>query len=206
MGQKVHPLGFRLGVFADWDARWYAKGSYGKEFLEDLRVREYLYKHLNVADISRIAIEKAVDNMRIVIYTARPGLVIGKSGAGVEQLKDGLQRLINKNINLAVFEEKQPELNARLVAQDIALQLQKRASFKKLMKRAGYLAMKSGARGIKICCAGRLGGSEIARTEWLRLGSVPLHTLRANIDYALAEAKTVYGMIGVKVWICKGNY
>ena len=206
MGQKVHPFGFRLGVFEDWNARWYAKKPYGVELLEDFNVRKFLKTRLNKSDLSKIIIEKAVDNIRIVIYALRPGLIIGKRGVGIEQIKHELAIRLKKNVDISVQEVKRPEIDARLVAQSIAEQLEKRVGFKRLMKRAGYTAMKSGAKGVKICCAGRLAGSEIARSEWLRLGSIPLHTLRANVDFALAEAKTVYGMIGVKVWICRGEY
>jgi small subunit ribosomal protein S3 len=206
VGQKVHPLGFRLGIFESWGARWYAKGSYGKELLEDFRIRRYLGGRLNKADISSIVIEKAVENVRIIIFALRPGLIIGKKGMGVEAIKKDLASVLKKNIEISVQEIKRPDIDAKIVAQNIAEMLERRASFKRLIKRAGYAAMKSGAKGIKICCSGRLAGSEIARSEWLRLGSVPLHTLRANVDFSLAEAKTVYGMIGVKVWICRGEY
>ncbi|MCB9493346.1 MAG: 30S ribosomal protein S3 [Epsilonproteobacteria bacterium] len=206
MGQKVHPFGFRLGVFEDWHARWFAKGKYCDELKEDFRVREFLSKRLNNTDIARIVIEKAVDNVRIVIFTSRPGYVIGKKGQGVEQLKADLFNFLKKNVDVSVQEVRVPELSALLVAKSIAEQIGKRVSYKRLMKKSGYAILKSGARGVKICISGRLGGAEIARTEWLRLGSTPLHTLRANIDYAFTEAYTTYGMIGVKVWICKGEY
>ena len=206
MGQKVHPLGFRLGVYEDWKARWFAKRSYGDKLLEDFRIREYLKKRLNDSDIAKVVIEKAVDNIRIVIQASRPGIIIGKKGQGIEQIKTDLGKLFGKNIDISVQEVKNIELDPKLVACNIADQLEKRASYKRLIKRAGYAAMKSGAKGIKICVAGRLGGAEIARSEWLRLGSVPLHTLRSNVTYALAEAETTYGVIGVKVWVCRGNY
>ena len=207
MGQKVNPIGFRLGVYRDWDARWFARGSYGKELLEDIKIRRYLNRVLENAEIARIEIEKAGDNVRIVLHSGRPGVVIGRKGQEIETLKNELSSLLKKNnVDISVQEVKSPELNALLVAKNIADQLVKRASFKKVMKRAALTAMKSGAKGIKICCSGRLNGAEIAREEWTRVGSVPLHTLRSDIDYGLAEAKTTYGIIGVKVWICKGEY
>ncbi len=206
MGQKVHPLGFRLGIFEDWKAHWFAKRSYGKELMEDFRIREYLRKRLNKTDISKVVIEKAVDNIRIIIQASKPGTIIGKKGQGIEQIKADLAALFHKNIDISVQEVKNIDLDARLVAAGIAEQLEKRANYKRLMKRAGFSAMKNGAKGIKICVSGRVGGAEIARTEWLRLGSVPLHTLRSDINFALAEAETTYGMIGVKVWICRGFY
>ncbi len=206
MGQKVHPLGFRLGIYEDWQARWFAKKSYGTELLEDFLIRKYLKKQLNRADVSKVVIEKAAGNVRVVVYSARPGMVIGKKGQGIERTKLGLYNLLKKNIEMSVQEERSPEVNASLIAQGIAEQLERRMSYKRLMKRAGFSAIKSGAKGIKICCAGRLSGAEIARSEWLRLGSVPLHTLRSKVDFSLAEAKTTYGIIGVKVWVCKGEY
>lgn len=206
MGQKVHPFGFRLGIYEDWKARWFAKGSYGSELMEDLKIRRFLDTKLKRADIADLVVEKAVDDVRVIIFSSRPGVIIGKRGQGIEALKAELSKVVNKNIDISVKEVRVPELSSRLVAQSIAEQLERRANYKRLMKRAGYSAMKSGAKGIKICCAGRLAGAEIARSEWLRLGSVPLHTLRYNVDYALAEANTTYGIIGVKVWICKGEY
>jgi len=206
VGQKVHPVGFRLGVFEDWSAHWFAKKGYGSELLEDLKIRKYLKSKLNDIEISKIVIDKAVDNVKINIYSSRPGVIIGKKGIGIEKIKQELYNLLKKNIELSVQEVRSRELSSALVAKSIAEQLEKRVNYKRLMKKSGFAAMKNGAKGIKICVAGRLGGAEIARTEWLRLGSVPLHTLRSNIDYALAEALTTYGLIGVKVWICKGEY
>lgn len=206
MGQKVHPLGFRLGVFEDWNAHWFAKKSYGKELLEDFEIRKYLKGKLNNADVAKIVIEKAVDNVRVVIHSSRPGSIIGKRGQGIEQIKQELHQKLGKNIEISVQEIKDQDTNAQLVAKSIAEQLEKRVSYKRLMKKAGFAALKAGAKGIKICISGRIGGAEIARTEWLRLGSIPLHTLRCNVEYALAEALTTYGIIGVKVWICKGEY
>lgn len=206
MGQKVHPLGFRLGIYEEWNSRWFAKKSYGEELLEDFQMRKYLESRLNSLDIERIVIEKAVGNVRTVIHTARPGIIIGKKGQLIEQLKADLSKKFKKNVDISVQEVKNVELCARLVAKSIAEQLEKRVSFKRLMKKSALLAMKAGAKGIKICCSGRLGGAEIARSEWLRLGSIPLHTLRAHVQYALAEAKTTYGILGVRVWICRGEY
>ena len=206
MGQKVHPIGFRLGVYEDWKAHWFAKKGYGAEVMEDFRIRKFLDERLNVSDVARIVIDKAVDSARIIIHTSRPGVVIGKKGQGIEQIKQELHKLTKKNIDISVQEVKNPEVSAMLVAKSIAEQLEKRVSHKRLMKKAGFAALKSGAKGIKICIAGRIGGAEIARIEWLRLGSTPLHTLRSHIDYAMTEALTTYGLIGVKVWICKGEY
>lgn len=208
MGQKVNPVGFRLGIYRNWDSRWFARKSYGKEVLEDFQIRKFLSAVLQNAEISKIEIEKAGDdNMRITLHSGRPGIVIGKRGADIDFLRTELARRWNKkNVEVSVQEVKSPELNAILVAKDIAEQLVKRGSFKKAMKRAAISAMKSGAKGIKICCAGRLNGAEIAREEWTRVGSIPLHTIRADVDYGLAEALTTYGLIGVKVWICKGEY
>lgn len=207
MGQKVHPIGFRLGVYRDWDARWFSRNSYGKLALEDLQIREFLEKTLEKAEISRIEIEKAGDNVRIIIHSARPGAVIGKRGQEIDYLRTQLvARLKKTNVEISVQEIKVPELDATIVAKNIADQLEKRGSYKKAMKKAALSAMKAGAKGIKVCCAGRLNGAEIARTEWTRVGSIPLHTLRADIDYGVAEALTTYGKIGIKVWICKGEY
>ena len=207
MGQKVNPIGFRVGVFRDWDARWFARDSYGDQLLEDMRIRNYLGSALEKAEISKIEIEKAGDGVRVIISTARPGVVIGKKGQEIESLKKSLVAKLNKqNIEISVQEVKQPEIDAQVVAQNIATQLEKRGSYKKAMKRASASAMRAGAKGIKIRCAGRLQGAEIARSEGMRVGSIPLHTLRSNIDYGFAQAYTTYGVIGVKVWICKGDF
>lgn len=207
MGQKVNPIGFRVGVYRDWDSRWFARDSYGKQVLEDIKIRKYLESVLENAEISRIEIEKAGDNVRVILRSGRPGVIIGKRGQEIESLRNELaSRLNKKNIDISVQEVKQPELDAVLVAKNIAAQLVKRASYKKAMKRAADSAIRAGAKGIKICCAGRLQGAEIARDEWAIVGSVPLHTLRSDIDYALAEALTTFGVIGVRVWICKGEY
>lgn len=207
MGQKVHPLGFRLGVYKNWFSRWFARDSYGKQVLEDLQIRKFLKSELNDAEVSRIEIEKAGDNIRIIIHSGRPGMVIGKKGKGIDEIRLKLAEKLKKgNIEISVNEVKVPELDAQLVAQSIAEQIEKRVSHKKVMKRCSASAMRVGAKGIKICCSGRLHGAEIARSEWTRVGSLPLHTLRSDIDYGFAEAFTTYGVTGVKVWICKGDY
>ena len=208
MGQKVHPLGFRLGIYRDWDARWFAKGtSYGEFFLEDLQVRRILNAALESAEVAKIEIEKAGDNIRVIIHSARPGAIIGKRGQGIEKLRKKLMDALKKTgIEISVQEIRRPELNAVILAKNIAVQLERRSSYKRTMKRAAASATKSGAKGIKICCSGRLQGAEIARSEWIRVGSVPLHTLRSDIDYGFAEAKTTFGIIGVKVWIYKGEF
>jgi small subunit ribosomal protein S3 len=210
VGQKVHPLGFRLGVYEDWNAHWFAKksskNSYGSELMEDLQIRSYLKNKLNFNDVSKIVIDKAGENLRIVIFSSRPGFIIGKKGVAIEQLKNDLFNKFRKNVDISVQEVRNAELDAALVAKSIAEQLEKRINFKRAMKKAAFAALKSGAKGIKICCAGRLAGAEIARTEWLRTGSIPLHTLRSNVNFAMAEANTTYGKIGIKVWICKGEY
>jgi len=206
VGQKVHPIGFRLGAYEDWKAKWFAKKSYGKELLEDLKIRDHLKKSLNDSDVDKIIIEKAGENIRIVVHSSKPGFIIGKKGMGVEKLKKDFFDKFKKNIDISVQEVRYPDLSANLIAKNIAEQLEKRVGFKRAMKKAGFSALKSGAKGIKICCSGRLAGAEIARSEWLRLGSVPLHTLKSDVDYALAEAKTTYGIIGVKVWICRGEH
>ncbi len=207
MGQKVHPIGFRLGIHRDWLARWFARDSYGKQILEDLAIRKFLNKALISAEVARIEIEKAGDSVRIIVHAGRPGVVIGKKGQEIEMLKSQLANSLGKKaVEISVQEVKTPDVDATLVAKSIAEQLEKRGSVKKAMKRAALNSMKSGAKGIKICCSGRLQGAEIARTEWLRQGSVPLHTLRSDVDYGFAQAMTTYGMIGVKVWICRGEF
>lgn len=207
VGQKVNPIGFRLGIYRNWDARWFAsKKMYGDFILEDIKIRKFLEHELESAEISKIEIEKSGNNLRVVIYSGRPGLVIGKKGLEIESLRNKLASLTNKNVELSVQEVKKPELDAQLVAKSIADQLVKRGSYKRAMKRAVISAMKSNARGIKIMCSGRLNGAEIARQESTRVGSVPLHTLRSDIDYGFAEALTTFGIIGVKVWIYKGEY
>lgn len=207
MGQKVHPIGFRLGIYRTWLARWFARDSYGKFLMEDIKIRKYLEDKLKDAEISNIEIEKTGENVRVVLHSGRPGVVIGKKGQEIDTLKLALGKMLGKsNVEVSVQEVKNPELDAMLVAKGIAEQLVRRVSHKKAMKRATASAMRAGAKGIKIRCSGRLQGAEIARDEWERVGSTPLHTLRADIDYGLAEAKTTYGIIGVKVWICRGEY
>ncbi|MFC1842786.1 30S ribosomal protein S3 [Candidatus Dependentiae bacterium] len=207
MGQKVHPLGFRLGVYKSWFSRWFARDSYGKQLLEDLAIRKLLKSELSRAEVSRVEIEKAGDNVRIIINSGRPGMVIGKKGKGIEDIRAKLAEKIKRNnIEISVNEIKNPELDAQLMAQAIAEQIERRVSHKKAMKRAAASSMRAGAKGVKICCSGRLHGAEIARTEWTRIGSLPLHTLRSDIDYGFAEAHTTYGVTGVKVWICRGDY
>lgn len=208
MGQKVHPIGFRVGVYRDWSVRWFAKGNtYGQFFLEDFAVRQFINSILESAEISKIEIEKSGADMRVIIHTARPGVIIGRKGQGIDELKTKLaQRFKKSNVEISVVEIKKPEADAVIIAKNIAAQLIKRVSYKRAMKRASASAMRSGVKGIKICCSGRLQGAEIARSEWSRLGSVPLHTLRSNVDYGFAEAKTTYGLIGVKVWIYVGEF
>lgn len=208
MGQKVNPVGFRTGVYKDWDARWFAPThAYGKHLLEDIKIREMVESHLKHAEIARVEIEKAGDNLRIILHSGRPGVVIGKGGKEIDELRRYFANKLNKaNVEVSVQEVKKPEVNAILVAKSIADQLVRRVSYKRAMKRAVAAAMRSGAQGIKVAVSGRLNGAEIARSEWTRLGSIPLHTLRADIDYGEAEALTTFGLIGVKVWICKGEY
>lgn len=207
MGQKVHPNGFRTGVYRDWNARWFARKSYGEQLLEDLKIRKFLAQRLRNAEVARVEIEKAGDNVKVIIHSGRAGVVIGKKGQEIDALRKEIAKLINKNaVEVSVQEVKHPELDATLVALNIAEQLERRGSFKKAMKRASAATLRAGAKGIKICCSGRLNGAEIARSEWLRMGSVPLHTLRADVDYGFVEALTTYGKIGVKVWIGRGEY
>lgn len=209
MGQKVHPVGFRVGIYRDWDSRWFVKPSqYGKSLVEDVKIRQYLEKKLKSSDIARIEIEKAGNNIRINLHSGRPGAVIGKRGQGIEELRKDVAAFLGegKVVELSVQEVKKVELNATLVAKSIADQLASRGSYKRAMKSAALATMRAGAKGIKICCSGRLNGAEIARSEYTRVGSVPLHTIKADVDYALKEAKTTYGIIGVKVWICRGEY
>lgn len=206
MGQKVNPVGIRLGIVKDWSSRWYASS---KEFSDtlcaDLKVRDFLRKRLSQAAISRIQIDRPARNAKITIYSARPGVIIGKSGKEVENLRDEISKIVNVPVHVSIEEVRKPEIDARLVAESVAQQLERRIMFRRAMKRAVTTALRSGALGIKISVSGRLGGSEIARTEWYREGRVPLQTFRADIDYALAEAFTTYGVIGVKVWIFKGE-
>jgi small subunit ribosomal protein S3 len=205
LGQKVNPIGFRLGIIKTWDSRWYAKADYAKLLHEDLKLRAFLKKRLYSSGVSKIEIERAANKAKINIYTARPGLIIGKKGSEVETLKKELAKLTDKEIYLNIQEVRKPELDAQLVAENVALQLERRIAFRRAMKKSVTSALKFGAKGIRITCAGRLGGAEMSRTEWYREGRVPLHTLRADIDYGVAEAKTTYGIIGVKVLIFKGE-
>ena len=205
MGQKVHPIGFRLGVIRTWDSRWYAEKDYAGLLHEDIKLRDYLKKRLFHAGIAKIEIERAAGKAKLNIFAARPGIIIGKKGAEVEALKRDLAKITDKEVFINIQEVRKPEVNAQLVAENIALQLERRVAFRRAMKKSVTQALKFGAQGIKINCAGRLGGAEMSRTEWYREGRVPLHTLRADIDYGFAEAKTTYGIIGVKVLIFKGE-
>jgi len=205
MGQKVNPIGFRLGITRTWDSRWFAKREYGKLIHEDIKLRRFLKEKLFGAGIAKIEIERAANKVKINVHTARPGIVIGKKGAGVEQLKAEVQKLSKNEVFLNIIEVKKPEANATLLAENVASQLEKRVAFRRAMKKCMTSAFKQGIKGIKIRVSGRLGGAEIARTEWYSEDSVPLHTLRANIDYGTAEARTTYGVIGVKAWVYHGE-
>jgi len=205
MGQKTNPIGFRVGINRTWDSRWFAKRDYAGQLHEDLRLRKYLMDRLGQAGISRVVIERPAKRARITIHTARPGVVIGKKGADIEKLRQDLSKMTGGEVALNIVEIRKPEIDAKLVAENIAQQLERRVAFRRAMKRAVQSAMRLGAQGIRINCGGRLGGAEIARTEWYREGRVPLHTLRADIDYGFAEAKTTYGVIGIKVWVFKGE-
>ena len=206
MGQKIHPTGFRLGVQRNWASKWYANSKNFPEMLkEDIKVRAFLRKKLSHAAVSRVVIERPAKNARITVFSARPGVVIGKKGEDIESLRGQLQRLMGVPVHVNIEEVRKPELDSQLIADSIASQLEKRIMFRRAMKRAMQNAMRLGAQGIKIMSAGRLNGIEIARTEWYREGRVPLHTLRADIDYGFAEAKTTYGVIGIKVWVFKGE-
>lgn len=205
MGQKVHPYGFRLGVNKTWLSKWYADKNYADNLHEDLKIRKFVKEKLKFAGVSKVDIERAVNKIKVSVHTARPGIIIGKKGQGIDTLKHSLTKFTNKELVLNIVEVKRPETDAQLAAENVALQLEKRVAFRRAMKRSIFNAIKFGAKGIKIMCAGRLGGSEIARTEWYVEGSVPLHTLRADIDYGFAEANTMYGIIGVKTWIYKGD-
>ena len=206
MGQKVNPIGLRLGINRGWDSIWFSKkNNYGKFLIEDYKIREYVKKNVVNSGISQVIIERTSKKCIISIYTSRPGFVIGKKGSDIDKIKKNLSKISSTEVSLNIKEVKKPELNAYLVAENIAQQLVKRIAFRKAMKRAIQSALRLGAKGIRVCVSGRLGGNEIARTEWQREGSVPLHTFRANVDYAEAEALTTYGIIGVKVWIYKGE-
>ena len=206
MGQKVNPIGLRIGINRTWDSRWYAEGEqYAKILHEDLAIRRYLEKRLNQAGISRIVIERPAKKARITIHTARPGVVIGKKGADIEKLRSDVSKMTGSDVHLNIVEIRKPEIDAKLVAEAVSQQLERRVAFRRAMKRAVQSAMRLGAEGIRITCGGRLGGTEIARVEWYREGRVPLHTLRADIDYGTATANTAYGTCGVKVWVFRGE-
>lgn len=205
MGQKVHPKGMRVGIIRDWESNWYADKNYAELLHEDIKIRKYIKKNLFQAGISGVQIERAANRIKISIHTAKPGIVIGRGGSEVEALRKELERLTGKKVSVNIIEIKKPELDATLVAEGIAAQLVRRVAFRRAMKQAVSRTVRLGAQGIKISCSGRLGGAEIARTEWYSEGKVPLHTLRADIDYGFAEADTTYGKIGVKVWIYKGE-
>jgi small subunit ribosomal protein S3 len=205
MGQKTHPIGFRLGVIKTWSSKWYEEKNYSKWLHEDIKLKRYIKKKLQHAGVSYIDVERAATKCKINIYTARPGIVIGKRGAGVEQLKADIQKLTSNEVFLNIVEVRKAETNAQLVAENIATQLERRIAFRRAMKKAVQTAMKFGAKGIRVNCGGRLGGAEMGRREWYREGRVPLHTLRADIDYGFTEAKTTHGIIGVKCWIFHGE-
>ena len=206
MGQKVNPVGFRLGVNRGWDSVWYAKKKdFGNYLIEDFKIREYIKKNVINSGVSKVMIERTSNKCYVTIYTSRPGFVIGKKGSDIDKIKNNLSKFTKNEVTLNIKEVKKPETNSYLVAENIAQQLVKRISYRRAMKRAMQSCIRLGAKGIKVSCSGRLGGNEIARTEWLREGSIPSHTLRADIDYGFAEALTTYGIIGVKVWIYKGE-
>ena len=206
MGHKVNPIGLRLGINRTWDSRWYAKkGEYGQLLHEDLKIREFLEEKLKAAGVSKIVIERPHKKCRVTIHSARPGVVIGKKGADIDKIRKTVAKLTDSEVVINIVEVRKPEIDATLVADSIAQQLERRVAFRRAMKRAVQSAMRLGAEGIRINCGGRLGGAEIARTEWYREGRVPLHTLRANVDYAEAQAHTAYGVCGIKVWIFKGE-
>ena len=205
MGQKVNPIGLRLGIKRGWESTWYADKGYAKYLLEDQAIKKYLKKRLFHAGIARINVERTGEKIRVKLHTARPGIIIGKKGVEIEALKQDLDKLTNRESVIDIQEVRRPEADAQLVAENVAMQLERRIAFRRAMKKAVNTALRFGVKGIKISCSGRLGGAEMARREWYREGRVPLHTLRADIDYGLAEAKTTYGIIGVKVWIFKGE-
>jgi small subunit ribosomal protein S3 len=205
LGQKINPIGFRLGITKTWDSKWYAEADYAKLLHEDLAIRKFLKKRLYSSGVSKIEIERAANKCKINIFTARPGLIIGKKGSEVETIKKELALISSKEIFITINEVRKPELDAQLVAENVALQLERRIAFRRAMKKSVTSTLKFGAKGIRITCSGRLGGAEMSRTEWYREGRVPLHTLRADIDYGFAEAKTTYGLIGIKVLIFKGE-
>ena len=205
MGQKVNPIGLRVGINRTWDSRWYAGKDYATKLVEDLKLREYIQERLKPAGISKVIIERAAKNTRVTVHTARPGVIIGKKGADIEKLRSDLSKRAGGEVSLNIVEVRKPEIDAQLAAEGVAQQLERRVSFRRAMKRAVQNALRMGSLGIRINVSGRLGGADIARTEWYREGRVPLHTLRADIDYGTAEALTTYGIIGVKIWLYKGD-
>jgi len=205
LGQKTHPIGIRLGIIKTWDSRWFAKKGYRDLLLEDLTIRKTLKERLFHAGVPKIEIERAGQNMRVIIYTARPGIIIGKKGAEVEKLRKDLKDMTKKEVSIDIKEIRKPEVDAQLVAENVALQLEKRVAFRRAMKKSVASALRFGILGVKISCSGRLAGAEIARSEWYREGRVPLHTFRADINYGFARARTTYGVIGVKVWMYQGD-
>jgi small subunit ribosomal protein S3 len=205
LGQKVHPIGFRLGVIRTWDSKWFEERNYAQWLHEDIKIRAHVKKSLNHAGVSKVEIERAANKVKVNVHTARPGIVIGKRGAGIETVKKELQKFTKNEVFLNIVEVRKAEIDAQLVAENIATQLERRIAFRRAMKKAIQTAMKFGAKGIRVACSGRLGGAEMARYEWYREGRVPLHTLRADIDYGYAIARTTYGTIGCKVWVCRGE-
>jgi small subunit ribosomal protein S3 len=205
LGQKVNPIGLRLGIVKTWESRWYSDKKYAEYIEQDSKLRDFVKKKLFHAGISRIEIERSAKRIRLRIYTARPGIVIGKKGSEIERLKQELEKKVSQEVLIDIQEVRKPEIDAQLVAENVAMQIERRVAFRRAMKRGVTSAMRFGAQGIKIICAGRLGGAEMARTEWYREGRVPLHTLRADIDYGFTEARTTYGVVGVKVYIFKGE-
>lgn len=205
MGQKVNPIGIRVGINRTWDSRWYAGKEYASTLVEDLKLRQYIHDKLKNAGISKVLVERAAQNTRVTIYTARPGLIIGRKGSDIEKLRRDVSKVAGGDVSLNIVEIRKPEIDAQLVAEGVAQQLERRVSFRRAMKRAVQGAQRMGAQGVRVAVSGRLGGADIARTEWYREGRVPLHTLRADLDYGTAEADTTYGIIGVKIWIYKGD-
>ncbi|MBF0464588.1 MAG: 30S ribosomal protein S3 [Nitrospirae bacterium] len=205
MGQKTHPIGNRLGIIKTWDSKWYSKSAYAQQLHEDLKLQQYIKEKLYHSGISKVEIERAGQKIKIIIHTARPGIIIGKKGIEVENLKKAIESSITKQVSIDIKEIRKPELDAQLVAENIGMQIEKRVAYRRAMKKSVLSSIRFGALGVKIACAGRLSGAEIARTEWYKEGRVPLHTFRADIDYGTARAKTTYGIIGVKVWIYKGD-
>jgi small subunit ribosomal protein S3 len=205
LGQKVHPIGFRLGVIRTWDSKWFEERNYAQWLHEDIKIRAHVKKSLNHAGVSKVEIERAANKVKVNVHTARPGIVIGKRGAGIETVKKELQRFTKNEVFLNIVEVRKAEIDAQLVAENIATQLERRIAFRRAMKKAIQTAMKFGAKGIRVACSGRLGGAEMARYEWYREGRVPLHTLRADSDYGYAIGRTTYGTIGCKVWVCRGD-